>query len=286
MKLLIIDTPVATLTVDNKTLIAGDRRIPLRLIDVVIVAREVTLSTRVLQALSREKIYTILLNRRNEAVWISTFETHNAELKMRQYRAALTPLPVARAILTAKVTRHAEHLRAAGITCPIEPILDQIDAAEGVESLLGIEGAFSRAYFRHYFARFPKALHHGKRSRQPPEDPVNAMLSYYYMLLYRLIAVRLHAYGFELGIGYLHKPFRGHFALASDVMEFVRARINEEVFDLFDRGVVTSGDFTKRGKGVFLRYEARRDLWRETKRFVDGSTEAIESAIGTIRGML
>jgi len=141
-------------------------------------------------------------------------------------------------------------------------LLEQVEQVESVESLMGIEGTFARLYFGHYFSLFDEALHKGKRSKNPPKDPLNAMMSYFYMLYYHLISAQLASYGFELGIGYLHTPFRGHNALASDFMELFRADINEAVFELFSQKILTLGDFSFKG-GVFLRFDARKKIWKD-----------------------
>jgi CRISPR-associated protein Cas1 len=132
----------------------------------------------------------------------------------------------------------------------VSKVLDNIESAKSIQQLLGLEGSFSKRYFTQYFKLFPKRLHHGKRSKQPPLDPVNAMLSFFYMVVYNLITVRLLSFGFEPSIGFMHQPFRSHNALASDFMELFRADINAFVFRLFDEKKVTSSDFTKKN-GVY-----------------------------------
>lgn len=103
-------------------------------------------------------------------------------------------------------------------------------------------------------------MHKSKRSKQPPQDPVNAVLSYWYALYHNIITAKLLSYGFEPSIGYLHKPFREHNALSSDIMEFFRAEINEAVMHLFKNNILEIEDFSKKG-GVYLRFEGRKKVW-------------------------
>ena len=106
------------------------------------------------------------------------------------------------------------------------------------------------------------------------------------MLLYHLIAIRLYAFGFEPSIGFLHKPFRSHFALASDLMELFRAEVNEEVFRLFHENVVEKKDFAKKGEGVYLRYEKRVEIYKQFKLFYHQLETRLDKEIANIRSQL
>jgi CRISPR-associated protein Cas1 len=105
------------------------------------------------------------------------------------------------------------------------------------------------------------------------------------MMIYNLITVRLLSYGFEPSIGFLHKPFRSHNALASDIMELFRAEINEFIFGLFDRKLLSSSDFTKKD-GVYLKYSSRRNIWVEFQEFIQRLEPNIDREIANIRRYL
>ncbi len=286
MKLLIVDKKIEKINILNKSLKLDDKTVPLHLFDVMILGYGICLEAKLLHTLTQENRYLILLNRKNDAVLIHSFGSHNAELKLRQYHAAITPLHIAKEILKHKISNHISTMQQNSPTDDVEMVFDKIEQATQLQTLLGIEGSFSRSYFTHYFSRFPKLLHKSKRSKQPPKDPVNAMLSYYYTLFYRLIAIRLHAYGFEPSIGFLHRPFRSHFALSSDILELSRAQINEEVARLFLSKTLTAEDFTKRGDGVYLRFESRRNLWSEFQLFYTDAQKQIEQSINLLRSMI
>jgi len=286
MKIVVIDKKVTSLEVSGKVLHVEGRKIPLHLIDTLIIATHLSVETKALLALGRSGIFVICIDSRQNALLIHSHQAHNGDLKLSQYKAATDPLPVAKVILTEKIMRHIRQIALHDTLLDSETVLHKIEQAEDIAALLGIEGAFSRDYFGRYFALFPPSLRPRSRSRQPPLDPVNAMLSYYYTLFYHLIAVRLYAFGFEPSIGFLHKPFRSHFALASDVLEPFRAVINEEVYRLFETQYISAKDFSKKGKGVYLRYEKRAELWREFRTFYAANEAEIERVIQKIRGML
>jgi CRISPR-associated protein Cas1 len=111
------------------------------------------------------------------------------------------------------------------------------------------------------------------------------MMSFVYMMSYHLITVRLLSYGFEPSIGFLHKPFRTHNALSSDLIELFRADINEFVFGLFDTKLLKSSDFSKKN-GVYLKYTSRKKIWSEYKSFIELLEPSIDKEIANIRRYL
>jgi CRISPR-associated protein Cas1 len=105
------------------------------------------------------------------------------------------------------------------------------DRMHGLGSLLGCEGAGSAAYFGVFGQLLRCDWEHGfcKRTRRPPTDPVNALLSYGYVLLTSQVASVLASVGFDPYIGYLHASRYGKPALALDVMEEFRPVIVDSV---------------------------------------------------------
>lgn len=286
MKIAFVDKKNARLKVENRILKVDDQKIPLRLIDTLVLASSSHLESRDMVKITSEGIMVLMLSGRGDGVaLVQSAVSKNAELKLAQYQAQSRAIEIARYFLTHKIKYHVEHLREHEIALDAFDALESVENAETLEQLLGIEGSFSRRYFSEYFALFSKRLHHGKRTRNPPQDPVNAMMSFLYMMSYNLITVRLLSFGFEPSIGFLHKPFRSHNALASDFMELFRADVNALVFRLFDTKLLESSDFTKKG-GVYLRYEARKRIWGEVKSFNTSMQTKLDTHIANIRSML
>lgn len=99
-------------------------------------------------------------------------------------------------------------------------------AEENLRKIRGHEGRAARAYF----ALLPHLLKTGSdrflafqgRNRRPPKDPVNALLSFGYALLYRDCVAALLAVGLEPALGFLHTPRSAAYPLALDLMELFR----------------------------------------------------------------
>jgi len=284
MNIVIIDKKETRVSTNNETLVVDGQKIPFRLIDTLLIMGTIMISTRDVTKLTSHKITVLLLSYNyKESAIISTTIGKSAELKRKQFQAA--PLPIAKEILRKKIESHIRHLKSHDIKLDSKPYQSTIAQAENLDTLLGIEGSFSKLYFGYYFSFFPKILHKGKRSKRPPLDPLNAMMSMYYTIFYNIIAIRLLAYGFETGIGFLHRPFRSHHALASDVLELFRADINAFVYEIFSKKLLVHADFTLKG-GVYLKYEGRKKTWVAFREFLQSQEPRIDEAITEIRGML
>jgi len=287
VKILVIDTKTPTIKTDANSIKVDDKSIPFHLIESIIVVGKATLDTNDINRITSLDKSLILINYnfQKSSLITSSFSKTN-ELKLKQYKAITqNQLNIAKYILTQKIISHQKQLNLHDKKIDITTIKEKIQKADTLETLLGIEGSFSKAYFKTYFLLFPKVLHKSKRTKRPPKDPVNAMLSFYYMIFYNILTVRLLAFGFESGLGFLHKPFRSHQALSSDILEFFRADINELVYQNFNEKLLKSEDFTKKD-GVYLRYEARKRVWKVFKDFLEQKEPDINKTITQIRKML
>jgi CRISPR-associated protein Cas1 len=147
----------------------------------------------------------------------------------------------------------------------------RVKTAANLESLRGLEGQAARAYFAAVRALLPEQWGFAGRQKQPPPDPVNAMLSLGYTLLYHSVAGLLQARGLNAWLGFLHTAGGDHMALASDVMEEFRSVVVDAlVLDWCINGQVRLEDFSTTPEGCTLSQET-------TRRFI----RAYEERLGT-----
>ena len=107
----------------------------------------------------------------------------------------------------------------------IRAMLPQVLAAADLDTLRGIEGAAATAYFSvldHMLLSRKEAFFFHGRSRRPPLDRVNAMLSFAYSLLAHDCASALESVGLDSYVGFLHRDRPGRQSLALDLMEELR----------------------------------------------------------------
>ena len=206
----------------------------------------------------------------------------NVELRSAQFRASFDErhcLRLARDLVAAKIRNQRTLLRRNWKRGELpEALLGEfrrdIDAAErahDLPQLLGAEGNAAARYFRH-FGRMLSAPAEGdghradewpfdfeRRTRRPPTDPVNALLSYAYSLLARSVAVTLTAVGFDAYRGFYHQSRYGRPALALDLMEPFRPLIADSVvLSAINNGELVGADFVRAGGAVNLNERGRR----------------------------
>jgi CRISPR-associated protein Cas1 len=202
-------------------------------------------------------------------------EPNNVELRLAQFRAAEDPqasLELARRFVAGKIKNCRVLLRRNGDSRVADPVAELrrfarlAEHAQTFESLLGIEGAAARDYYR----ALPALLRAGaqrdgfafdfeRRSRRPPRDRTNAVLSFLYALLTKECALAVRRVGFDPLLGFYHRPRFGRPALALDLMEEFRPLIADSVLlTLVNGRRLTAGDFSERGGTVTLTRAGRR----------------------------
>ena len=164
---------------------------------------------------------------------------------------------------TTRLYLYSEKLRIAGFADVVEEQRGMLIPVEGtsLETILGLEGAGSAAYFR----CFGKLISEREqwpfagRVKRPPTDPVNALLSFGYSLLTNKVASAVQLVGFDHFVGYLHSSFYGRPALALDILEEFRPFIVDSVvLTLFNHRMLTPGDFVVELGAYSLKQEKRK----------------------------
>ena len=222
---------------------------------------------------------------------VSGVEKGNIALRRTQYRISdneTDSIGIARNMLIGKlhnsrwvlertVRDHAMRIytekvkRAAAQVADAIPLLRQAQASG---QLFGIEGeAASR-----YFSVFDELILQNKgefffhsRSRRPPLDNVNAMLSFVYTLLEADAAAALSAVGLDPYMGFLHKDRPGRRSLALDLLEELRAPLADRfvLTQINTRQIAPSGFYQKENGAVLMRDDTRKsflEAWQTRKK--------------------
>jgi CRISPR-associated protein Cas1 len=208
----------------------------------------------------------------------TTLSTRSPRIRLAQYSTAndeSASLGIARSIVSAKIHNTRTFLmRNARDTGPgalsgLKSLKSRALQADSAESLLGIEGGAASIYFGE-FARMLKCdsgLRFLKRSRRPPKDEINAMLSYAYGMLVKDCTVALNATGFDPSLGFYHKPRPGRPGLALDLMEIFRPLIADSaVLFAANSGMVRPTDFMSGAGSVGMKKRARKAVIRSYER--------------------
>ena len=164
--------------------------------------------------------------------------------------------------------------RLAEVSAQLQGLLPQIAAETSLESLRGLEGSGATAYFGvldEMILREKETFFFHERSRRPPLDAFNALLSFAYSLLAHDCASALESVGLDAYVGFLHRDRPGRESLALDLMEELRACMADRfVLTIVNNRVLKASDFVFRESGaVLLTDEGRRTFlrrWQDRKR--------------------
>jgi CRISPR-associated protein Cas1 len=139
----------------------------------------------------------------------------------------------------------------------IQNTMPQVIQANNVDALYGLEGTAAANYYKIFRKFMDVSFSFTGRQYHPSPDPINAMLSLGYTLLYNNVYAAINIVGLDPYCGFLHQPKHGHAALASDLMEEFRTIIVDSmILSLVNRSQVKEGDFQNTDKGVRLSKDA------------------------------
>ena len=136
---------------------------------------------------------------------------------------------------------------------------ESIPAAETVAGLMGFERMIARHYSSGLGRLVPKEFTFYGRSKRPPKDPFNSILSLGYTLLIYEVYNAIISAGLSPYLGFLHKVRNHHPALASDFIEELRAPLIDSLcMSVVNKGILKIDDFTldKDFNGVFINKQA------------------------------
>jgi len=143
--------------------------------------------------------------------------------------------------------------------------LIRLHDAIDLETVRGEEGAAARVYFENFrrmVTRDQRQLASTKRTKRPPRDEMNAVLSFLYALVRAECAAALEGVGLDPQVGYLHTLRPGRPSLALDLMEELRPLVADRLaLTLVNRHQLTSADFESLpGGAVHLTDSGRRTV--------------------------
>ena len=283
---LYVTLPDAWLRLDNDTLrIEVERetrlRVPLHHLTAVVCFGHVGLSAPLMHRLADEGIALVLLDSNGRfKARLEGAVSGNVLLRQAQFArgadAAFT-LDMARSFVAGKIKNTRQVLQrgareakseaeAAVLTRRADDLAASLRAlpeAAALDAVRGVEGEAARQYFSGLplLVRADLREHFTMdgRTRRPPRDRFNALLSFLYAMWMNDCRSALEAAGLDPQIGFLHALRPGRAALALDLMEEFRPWADRLALTLINRGQVQADDFDLReGGGVALQGDARK----------------------------
>lgn len=154
----------------------------------------------------------------------------------------------------------------------ISGMLGDIAAAKTVDEVRGLEGSIASNYFDQFdnmIKQKSTGMEFEKRSKRPPENNCNALLSFLYTMLTLNCTAALESFGLDSAVGYLHELHPGRDSLSCDLIEEFRAPfVDRFVLTLINRKQVTQKDFESVSGNIQLKEMAKRKIlteWENSK---------------------
>jgi len=176
-----------------------------------------------------------------------------------------------RVVINRTIRDHAEKVDVDSIKETSENlnrILERIPGTATTDEVRGLEGQAAAEYFRvfdHFIIDQKEDFKFKERSRRPPLDEVNSLLSFLYTILAHDVRSALETVGLDPAVGYLHRDRPGRPGLALDIMEEFRPSIADRlVLSLINRKQIGKKGFTKAANGaVKMDDETRKTVLME-----------------------
>ena len=154
----------------------------------------------------------------------------------------------------------------------IEGLRISINKVESVPELMGIEGNI-RMWYYESFNLILNDFEMPKRSKQPPKDEVNALISFGNMMCYSQVLRMIHQTQLNPTISFLHSPGDRRYSLALDLAEiFKPLLVDRVIFKVLNKKIISKNDFDVKMNGVILKEGAKKKF---IKAFEDRLQETI-----------
>lgn len=230
---------------------------PIETVEGIVLKESSLISSKTIAQLLKRNVPITYID--HSGKYLGGFTNHKIDIEkqVNQFRCKednLFCLDFTKKIITSKIKNQIVILRRydkskqddiKDIISSLNKYISEIQNCTSINEILGFEGTSAKLYF----SGLSKLVHDDfcfdKRSKRPPKDPFNALISYGYSLLYNEVVLALNQVGLNSHAGFIHQNKLGHAALASDLMEQWRGPIVDSlVMKLINNNLVSISDFT------------------------------------------
>ncbi|MHA1328012.1 MAG: CRISPR-associated endonuclease Cas1 [Promethearchaeota archaeon] len=275
--------------------------VPIREVESILIGANVSLTTQVLKSLSAKGV-NIIYTSFGKAyglytpfATVGTVHTRRQQLKAYEdWRGKHIAMQIVRAAMEnkrrlllylakgRKTTNPGLTVRLRAAAKKIERLIGELQQGTSLlkkgeslnairAKLMGLEGRAAAIYFIEYANIFPEGFKTLTRSRRPPRNPLNSLLSLGYMIILSHVTTAILATGLELYGGFLHSDRSGKPSLALDLIEEFRQPIVDRlVARLVNKGQIKVEDFETSLHGYKLKDHVKNFFYSELTKEING----------------
>lgn len=266
-------------------------RMPLHNLDMIVTFSRLGASPALLGRCAQENIAVVFLSPNGSFLAKVEGKTRgNVLLRKKQYQVSENDagcVEIARNIILGKVynarwviertkrdhSMQVDTERLTKVSIELKNSMQAIIESSTVDALRGYEGEAASRYFSVFdeliLQQKEDFFFHG-RTRRPPLDNVNALLSFCYTLLTTMTTAALETVGLDPCVGFMHSDRPGRYSLALDIMEELRpALVDRFVLRLINKRIIMAKDFVQKEDGaIIMTDESRKKVlseWQKRK---------------------
>lgn len=155
--------------------------------------------------------------------------------------------------------RYKEKLQNQNIFLSVEHFSTKLNQTKEIASIMGIEGNIKDLYYSAFPQIIIQPIEFLKRVKHPPDNMINALISFVNSLIYTQILKELYHTQLNATISYLHEPSYRRFSLALDIAEIFKPIYGDRlIFDLLNTNQITHKHFEKELAYCYLKEEGRK----------------------------
>lgn len=292
MDALYLSSPVQIKRHENTIQVIGQdgkkTRFPVESLNHVIVAHDVRFNGSLLSLLNKHEVRVTVLDYYGHVTCTvePAGQPTSGAVHLKQAAAILDPerrMSIARTIIGAALRSIAANLRYHAYRGheSVKPAIDEIKnfierskTTEDVQTLMGWEGQARMSYYNAWEQISP-ALALRRRSRRPPADRINCLLSFLNGLVYALCLNEIRKSQLDPTLSFIHSPQQTRYSLALDLAELFKPVLADRIlFTLINRGELKDGHFDEKPGACLLSDSGRKQVLTAFSKRIDNDLQA------------
>lgn len=151
-----------------------------------------------------------------------------------------------------------------------EPFLVELDRVKSIQEIMQVEGEFRKLCYKKL--EDLTGWDFGKRTKRPPRNPLNALISFGNSLVYSKVIGEIYNTQLNPAVSYLHEPSTKRFSLALDVAEVFKPILSDRlILKLLGEGKIQSENFVQESEFIYLNEEGRRVFLKEFNELLEST---------------
>ena len=271
------DSAIAEEAEDSPVRVRERRVIPIEDVDALWVFRELDLNARVLVFLSKHRVPVHFFN--YYGFYSGTFYPREylqagylVVRQVRHYHNKRLRLVIAREFIHSalhNILRNLRYYGARGLplqweTEAVQQEMLELEGVSGIDELMGCEGRARAAYYQAFSKILRERAEFTRRVRRPPDNPVNALLSFTNGLVYSATLSQIYRTQLDPTVSFLHEPGARRFSLALDLAEVFKPVLADRlIFKLINNRQITERHFAQDLNCCYLKETGRKIILKE-----------------------